>query len=172
VASRFSDDRSKREEVHRSLVDVLNLMEAAQETMARAQAAQTAAMTLSDGDAVHAAAEKEQSAAAALQQALQKREQLLSEACLQGFHARDLGELAGAIGDPEHGPLQARVERLREQSRKLQSECWKQWVIANRGFHHCREILEIIEHGSSGAPTYEEKPAARTGGALILDASV
>lgn len=152
----------------------VSAIEAAQQTLKLIHDQKSEALAGGKPDQLLVVIEEEERAVSAFKAAIEMRSQLLERACLQGVRVGSLGQLAGAIGDPLQGSLQTRIQRIQVQATELQRSSWIHWVIANRGYHHCREILEIIEFHGRGAPTYEgTTPNPRSGsGGAFLDAAV
>ena len=117
----------------------------------------------------------EEELAARLHEFVKKRMELLLKARDAGFVVESLQELAGAIGKTVGDArvlravelIQGRITRSQQWTVRLQQESWVHWIISHRCYNHATEMLDLIAHGGHPAPTYGDRAATVTGGALL-----
>lgn len=117
-------------------------------------------------------ADAEQILVARLQDRLAERAAILQRARERGLPAESLEQIVRSIAGDEFPPLNAQMNRARENAASLRQESWIHWIVAHRTCTHYGDLLEIISHNGKTAPTYEEKPDVHSTGGAILDTSI
>jgi hypothetical protein len=102
-----------------------------------------------------------------LQACYQRRQELLSEAEAVGLPADSIQSLAGALPDQSAKPLEKPLQESMERSRLLRHHSVAQWVVVQRTLLHLSHMLEIIATGGQSEPTYGNRGATGSSGALM-----
>jgi hypothetical protein len=109
-----------------------------------------------------------------LQTLVGQRMRLLNQARQQGVVVDSLHGLIEQIDltDADRAPFVARIRAAEMRAAALRHESWIHWIVSHRCYNHYTELLELIAHGGTAAPTYSNgAPTAHSGG-VILDASI
>ena len=157
------------------LARLLTALEETQEHLLALFAAKRQALDAFQSQELVRLSAREGELAARLQEIVKERMSLLVKARDAGFVVESLLDLAGAIGRTVGDArvlravelLQGRILRAQQRTARLQQESWVHWIISHRCYNHFTELLDLIAHGGHPAPTYGDKAANATGGALL-----
>lgn len=124
-------------------------------------------LAASDLDGLAAIGADEQRLILALQECLQRREDLLRRARQEGMPSANLQTLSKSLPRSQRDRLDPQVQLARSRARLLQHHSLTNWVIVQRTLIHLSQLLEIIATGGRLQPTYGRGPAAHTSGNLV-----
>ena len=114
---------------------------------------------------------REESILAELQECFQQRQQLLEEAGEAGMPADSIRSLMAALPRDSTQTLQRPLDTSIKQSLLLRHQSVAQWVFVQRTILHLSNMLEIIATGGRPEPTYGERGARESSGALMDQAA-
>ena len=110
---------------------------------------------------------QEQELIGSLQHSLQRREQLLERARLEGLPAGSVESLARSLPRGSRGKMGERVKLAKSRARLLKHHSLTNWVLVQRTLIHLSQVLEIIATGGRLQPTYGEGDPVNASGALV-----
>ncbi len=117
-------------------------------------------------------AQRESELTQQMQQHLDRRQQILTNAGQNGLPDDSLSDLVTVIGGNRQQFLNERIERSRGKSEAIRRESWIHWIITQRAFNHYTELLDLIAHRGKKSPTYSRERDLESNGGAIIDASV
>ena len=97
---------------------------------------------------------QEEQLAAALQDCLRRREQLLTQAAGEGRPSGSLQALAATLSQADRKGVEDDLRAARAQARLLRHHSLTNWVLIQRTLIHLSQVLEIIATGGRLQPTY------------------
>ncbi len=110
---------------------------------------------------------EEEELMARLQDCLQRREHLLERAKQHGLPSQNVRQLAQAVGQSPHSPLNDQIRLATHRGRLLQHQSLVNWVLVQKTLIHLSQLLEIIATGGRLQPTYHKDSGAQATGALV-----
>jgi len=124
-------------------------------------------LATADTEGLAALQPEEERLIGALQQCLQRRQELLSRAGREGLPSASIRALTQSLPRAERGPWQVQVEQAGSQARLLKHHSLTHWVVVQRTLIHLSQMLEIIATGGRLQPTYGEGEPVNASGALV-----
>jgi hypothetical protein len=122
----------------------------------------------SDLAGLTAIAPEEEQLVVRLQQCIDRREKLLSNASEEGVSARNIQALAEALPADRRGDLPGRIAQAKSKSRLLQHQSFTNWLVVQKTLIHLSQMLEIIATGGRLQPTYNgEREPVNVSGSLV-----
>ena len=104
---------------------------------------------------------------AALQQCLQRRQDLLARAKAAGLPDRSLEELVAKLPRTQRRALDGSLRQARAQAQLLRTQNLVQWVAVQKTLLHLSHLLEIIATGGRERPTYGGRETLSSTGVLV-----
>ena len=109
---------------------------------------------------------QEERSIGALQQCLERRQELLARAAREGLPAGSIKAVAEKLPAARNDAIRQQVDLARRRGRLLQQQSLVNWMVIQRTLLHLSQLLEIIATGGRLQPTYG-KGRPSTSGVLI-----
>ena len=101
-----------------------------------------------------------------MQNALNRREELLTAARLQSIGSDSIEQLCGHFF-PRNVEMQKMLNEVKHRAHQIRLLAYTNWTMSRKSMIHVSQILELLETRGQGKTTYHPRPTDASGGGFV-----
>ena len=148
------------------LLDFLNQLTETQEQMLVVLRKKQAILVRPEKEALAQVSAEEEQMFEKMQNALNRREELLTIAQVQNIGSDSIEQLCGHFF-PRNVDVQKILDEVKHRAHQIRLLAYTNWTMSRKSMIHVSQILELLETRGRGKTTYHPRPTDASGGGFV-----
>jgi len=148
------------------LLDFLNQLTETQEQMLVVLRKKQAILVRPEKEALAQVSAEEEQMLEKMQNALNRREELLTTARVQNTGSDSIEQLCGHFF-PRNIDVQKMLDEVKHRAHQIRLLAYTNWTMSRKSMIHVSQILELLETRGQGKTTYHPRPIDASGGGFV-----